>query len=89
MTTNQVTVGTGATLILAAVSSGGPVNARRVVTVTNLGTVDVYLGAAGVTTGTGDLLVGIKGASKTMYTNGAIYGIAGSSQAVSYSEENE
>ena len=59
--------------------------ARQWITVVNLGTTDVYIGDANVTTSTGQLLAGIKGASLTMQTTSALYGItSGSSQAVSY-----
>ena len=79
--TNQILVGTtaGGTLIAAARIG------RNAVTITNLGTTDVYIGASGVTTGTGALLVGTKGASITIPTSAALYGIVGAgTQAVSF-----
>lgn len=77
---DQVTIGTDAKLILAA----GDIRNRLGVIVINLGSVDVYLGNANVTTATGLLLVGTKGASVSIPTSAALYGICGSSQAVSY-----
>jgi hypothetical protein len=63
-------------------------NDRRArVTITNLGTNDTYLGASNVTTSTGDLLVGIKGAKMVIYSKAAIYGVVASSGSVSYMEE--
>lgn len=52
--------------------------ARKSLTVTNTGNVAVYLGASGVTTGTGELLPGTVGASLTISFTGALYGIVGS-----------
>jgi len=58
---------------------------RSAVTITNLGTTDVFIGPSGVTATTGHLLPGIKGASITVPTSAAIYAIiAAGSQAVSY-----
>lgn len=78
LNTAQATVGTTATLIIA----GRP--GRKEVTLVNHGTTDVYFGAAGVSTSTGSLLTGTKGAGITIATEAAIYGIVGSgTQAVS------
>jgi hypothetical protein len=79
--TNQVSIGTSATQVV-------PVNAtRRGVSITNLGTTDVWVGAAGVTTATGDLLAGSKGASVFIPTTAAVYAIVGiGTQAVSFME---
>lgn len=76
--TAQQAVGTLAVLLAAA-------NATFLwTTVTQLGTVDVYIGGTNaVTTSTGTLLVGIRGASITIPTDGAIYGISASSSSVS------
>ena len=77
----QVSVGTTATSIASSRT------ARRNITVVNHGTTDVILGGSGVTTSTGLLLPGIKGASATLTTTGALYGIVGSgTQTVSYAE---
>lgn len=66
-----VTVGTSAVLLAAAASG------RQSVAIQNLGSVDVFIGGAGVTTG-----AGIKIAAGTGFTvdktTAAIYGIAGS-----------
>jgi len=70
----QVSVGNTATLILAA-RTGAPGTGRLAATVTNIGTIDVYVGGGGVTTGTGQLLPGVKGASLTIPTTAAIYGV--------------
>lgn len=76
----QALTGTAASICAA--------NARRArLTVTNLTTNDVYLGAAGVTTSTGDLLVGVKGAKMVIYSIGAVYGVVASTGSVSFIEE--
>lgn len=60
---------------------------RKSITITQLGTNDVYIGDSVVTTNTGDLLVGTKGTKVTYFaTTNAIYGVSGSEQAVSYFE---
>ena len=82
--TGQVSVATtaGGTLICAARAT------RRSITIVNLGTTDVYIGASGLTTSTGLLLLGAKGAAITLETAAEIYGIVGSgTQSVSYIEE--
>jgi hypothetical protein len=79
--TNQVSVTGVATLIVSA----NP--ARREITITQLGTTDVFLGNVSVTISTGDLLTGTKGTSKTYKTTAAIYGVtSGAAQAISYFE---
>jgi len=79
----QVAVDTtlGGTQIVAARAG------RQATTIVNLGTTDVYLGVSGVTTGTGLLLLGVKGAAITIPGAAAIFGIVGAgSQTVSYLE---
>lgn len=78
--TAQVSVATSATQIVAARANRGSVK------ITNLGTNDVYIGVAGVTTTTGDLLPGTKGASIVVPTNAAVFGIAAAAQNVSVME---
>jgi len=78
--TAQVSVGTTATQIVAARAARGSVK------ITNLGTTDVFIGVAGVTSTTGDLLPGTKGASITIPSNAAVFGIAGTAQSVSVLE---
>lgn len=78
----QISVATTNTQIVAARTGRGRV------TITNLGTTDVFIGATGVTTTTGQLLAGTKGASITLHTSAAIFGIVGTgNQSVSYIEE--
>jgi hypothetical protein len=69
--TAQVSVGTTATLLCAARAD------RRAVTIEDLGSTDVYIGDANVTTGNGILLPGGAGSSITIPTTAAIYGIVG------------
>lgn len=79
--TSQVTVGTGATQIATATPT------RRAITLVQLGTVDTFIGAAGVATTTGVLLAGVKGTTLTIETTGAVFGIVGAgTQAVSVVE---
>ena len=85
LATGQSAGFTTSTLIVAA-RTGAPGTGRHNVTITNLGTVDTYCGNTGVTTSTGELLVGIKGASITLDSTAAIYCAAGSSSTVSYAE---
>lgn len=70
--TAQVSVTTGNVSVVAARAG------RASVTIINLGTVDVWLGATGVTTSTGILLLGVKGASVTIPTSAAVFGTTGS-----------
>lgn len=81
-TTGQTTCDTTADQIVAA-------NANRVrLILTMVGSVDVYLGASGVTTSTGLLFKGTPGNQIVIRNNDAIYGItASSSCVVSYMEE--
>jgi len=82
LATNQITVAATATVIVAARAAG-----RNSVTITNLGTVDVFIGGVGVTVANGHLLPGVKGASITLPFSGALFGIAASgTQAVSFVE---
>lgn len=82
LATNQATVTTSATQIIAARTG------RSRVTITNLGTTDVFIGPTGVTATTGQILVGTKGASITLNTSAAIFAIVGTgTQAVSFIEE--
>lgn len=76
LATAQATVGTSATQIVAARGS------RVAVTIVNSGTTDVFVGAAGVTATTGILLPGTKGASITIPTNAAIFGVVGTGTQV-------
>jgi len=79
--TGQATVATTATVIAPARPG------RKTITIVNGGTTDVYVGGAAVTTSTGFLLTGTKGAGFTVDTEGPVYGIVGSgTQAVSYLE---
>ncbi len=80
LATGQVNVGTSATLVATARAG------RNKIKVTMLGAVDAYCGAAGVTSATGDLLLGTKGASVTIETAGAVYCVAASTVAVSFME---
>jgi hypothetical protein len=76
--TAQVSVGSTATKIYTGQSGVDEV------TIANLGTTDVFIGKSGVTTSTGFLLPGTKGASLTLCSTVDIYGIVASgSQAVS------
>jgi len=78
---NQVSVGSTATSLVPVRS------ARQAVVVTNMGATPVYLGGAGVTMINGALLPGVVGASKTIPTTTAVYGIVGAnSQIVSIEE---
>jgi hypothetical protein len=79
--TGQVTVEDTATLIVAARHN------RRAVLVINEGSTDVRVGVVDVDTATGALLTGVKGASVSIPTTAAVYGIVASgTQAVSYVE---
>jgi hypothetical protein len=79
--TNQVSINSGGVLIVAARTG------RRGVLVVNHGTIDVFLGAASVTTSSGVKLKGSDGASIYIPISGALYGITVSStQTVSYME---
>lgn len=69
---SQVSCSTTATLILAQRTN------RALATVENSGTTDVFLGGSGVTTSTGLLLPGTKGASANFATQAALYCIVAS-----------
>lgn len=76
----QVSVGSTATSILSA-RTGVAGTGRVSATVTNTTTTAIYLGGAGVTTSTGQLLPGIVGASVTINTTAAIFGIVATGSA--------
>lgn len=79
--TGQVSVGTSATLIVAARSG------RKNVIIVQGGTTNVYLGGSTVTTATGGELVGIEGTGFQIDGAAAVYGVVGSgTQTVSYVE---
>ena len=81
LATGQPNVGATATAICSARVG------RGAITVVNHGTTDVFLGGSTVTSGTGVLLLGVKGASITLPFAGALYGVtATGSQPVSYVE---
>lgn len=80
LATAQVSVGTTATQIVAARAGRGSVK------ITNLGTTDVFIGVAGVTATTGDLLPGTKGASIVIPASVAVFGVAATAQTVSVME---
>jgi len=75
LATGQVAVGTTATQIVAARTLRGSVK------ITNLSTVDIYIGNSGVTTTTGDLLPGTRGASITVPVSVALFGIGAAAGA--------
>lgn len=80
ISTGQVTVGTVATQIVPATS-------RQRVTITNTQAVPVYCGSASVTTGTGQLIPAVVGASETFDTSAAVYGVvATGTVVVTYAE---
>lgn len=61
---------------------------RRAVTIVNLSTTDIYVGNTGVTTSTGQLLLGSKGAAITIETVTAVFAIVTTgTPSVSYLEE--
>lgn len=70
--TGQVSVGTSATLLFTAQPGVDEV------TIQNLGTTEVFLGKAGVTTSNGFPLPGVAGASITLPVTEAIYGVVAS-----------
>jgi hypothetical protein len=81
LATAQIPVGTSATKILDARPD------RREAVLVNHGTTDVLIGGSNVTAANGVLLAGIKGASITLRTTAAIYGIvAVDTQTVSAAE---
>lgn len=78
--TSQVTVGTGSTQIVPARSG------RRAVTIENNGTGAFYVGVSGLTVANGYLVPGVLGASVTIPTQAAVFGIAAVAQSVSVLE---
>lgn len=78
--TAQVTVGTTNTQIAAARTG------RRAITIENLGTGAFYVGVTGVTVANGYLVPGVLGATVTIPTQAAVFGIAAAAQAVSVLE---
>jgi hypothetical protein len=81
LTVGQITCATTATQIASARAG------RKGIEVTMLGTGDAYLGASGVTTAAGHLLLGTKGTSKSLPSSAALYCIVASgTQVVSYVE---
>jgi len=78
---------TSATQIVAAVSASP---FRRAVTVTNTGTINVYVGGSGVTSGSGILLLPNAAVTITEGANAAIYGITASGTGtVAYFSESD
>jgi hypothetical protein len=80
LATNQVTVGVTATLIVAARTG------RKNVTIFQEGNTLVRVGASGVTLLTGVPLIGTQGVNLVIDGGAAVYGIAGSSELVSFME---
>lgn len=78
--TSQITVGTTNTQIVAARAG------RMSVTIENLGTGAFYVGVTGVTVANGYLVPGVLGATVTIPTQAAVFGIAAVAQAVSVLE---
>lgn len=83
LNTAQVSVANVATLILASNAN------RKKLLLVNNGSTSVYIGNSGVTTTTGQLLLGMAGYPLPIYFTGAVYGISSSgSQTISYHEES-
>ena len=81
LVTSQVSVTNAAALLYT------PQASSIGVMITNLGTTDVWLGPAGVTTGNGQLLPGVRGAAISLPTTAPIFGITGgASQSVCITE---
>lgn len=79
--TGQISVGTSATLILPARRQ------RRSLLIVQHGSNAVYIGKdENVTSTTGVLLTGTAGVGLSIPTTGEVWGIAGSTQTVSYIE---
>jgi UDP-N-acetylglucosamine enolpyruvyl transferase len=78
--TAQPSVGTTSTLVVAARTG------RAAVTIENLTSTPIYLGASGVTSTTGMLLPGVVGASMTIEGSMAVYGVASVAASVSVLE---
>lgn len=87
-------VGTGSFVTNQATALTSPIaplvpgrQARASVTIENMGTTDIYLGGPNVTTVTGFLLMGTRGASVTWPVQAPIYGVTVTgSGAVAYVE---
>ena len=81
LTPNQVSVGSTATLLSAQGT------AKVSVLIENHGTTEVFVGGLSVTSSTGFKIPGVAGATLTLDTSGAVYGITASgSQTVSVME---
>lgn len=80
LATSQPTVGTTNTQIVAARSG------RTAVTIQNLGTGAFYVGITGVTVANGYLVPGVVGATVTIPTQAAVFGIAAVAQQVAVLE---
>lgn len=87
LATNQVSVASSATLIVAA-RTGATGTGRKSVTITNItGTGPFYVGNTGLTTSTGMYVGATAGASITLDTQAAIFGIVPTTaQSVSFVE---
>lgn len=82
LATGQAALSTTAAQVVAARAT------RRAVTIINLSGIDVYVGNTGVTTATGQLLLGIRGSAITIETVTAVFAVAASgTPSVSYLEE--
>ncbi len=80
LATGQVSVAATATSIATA-RTGAPGTGRASITLVNTTTTAIYIGGSGVTTTTGQLLPGVVGASLTLNTTAAIYGIVATGTA--------
>lgn len=86
LATGQVSVASTATQIVGA-RTGVSGTGRVSLTICNTSTTAVYIGTSGVTTSTGQFLVGIAGACLTLNTQTAVYGIVSTgTETVSFSE---
>lgn len=74
--TNQITVGATATLIVAARAG------RQSVSITTTAATVLYIGASGVTTTTGHYIAASAGATITVNTAAAVYGVVASGTLV-------
>ena len=84
LATNQISVATTSTLIVAA-RTGAPGTGRVAVTILNSGAATVFYGVSGLTTANGSILPA--GAAVTLNTTAAVYGIvATGTVTVSYTE---
>lgn len=79
--TNQVAVGTSATLLVTARPK------RRSVLLVNVGgSAKVYIGTSAVTTATGSYLPAVDGASTSIPTTAEVWAVAASTQTISVME---